>query len=672
MRFFRRGRITSVLWASALGAPLPLCSCGVVPAALGLSRQGATTGATVSFLISTPETGIDSIALSYALTDPLMTVFRPVAAFTTAVVAGIATNLFGRPRPAVAAGGGTDGEAATLPMPEAGTTLVDLHAAAGPAIAGGRAARTRRVFSYAFRELLDETAHWLVLGIVVAAFVAVLLPPSVIERYLSGGLVTMLAMLAIGIPLYTCASASTPVAAALVLKGLSPGAALVFLLSGPATNLGTIVMLLKFLGPRVVAIYLAAIAGVSLLAGYALDWVYRTWQVSPVVTFGQAAGVVPEPLKLAGAVVLSALLAASLWRTPVPIEWLKVRDAVGTLTGVRLTGGRLRTAAAVALGALYLGSGFFTVQPGEVGLRSRFGRLVATDLGPGLHYRLPWPIEGHRIVQRDRIRRIEVGFRSPRPARPSEFAAILERPGPVSAAPGAAPTSFWSQRQKLAEESLLLMGDENIIDIGFTAQYRVRDAVAFAYNIADPDEIVRSVTISVLRAILATMTVDAIYTSGRLAVEQRVVGAGQELLDAYRTGIRLVAVSLLSVHAPEDVHAAFRDVASAQEDKVHVVERAATFAQESVNLAEGEAAAMVEAALAFKEQKILEAEGDALAFRLREREYRRAPELTRLRLHLEALEDVLPGAHKILRPGAGDLKELDLWLIQPFGPRKAP
>src|SRR5207249_1235276 len=252
-RFLGRGKIRSVLWASAIGTPLPLCSCGVLPTALGLARQGATRGATVAVLISTPEPGVDSIALSYAL----------------------------------------------------------------------------------------------------AALVAVLLPASVIERYFGGGLVTMLAMLAIGIPIYTCASASTPVAAALVLKGLSPGAALVFLLSGPATNVGAIVVLLKFLGRRVVAIYLLSIAVVSLAAGYTLDWVYRTWQLSPAATFGTASGFVPEPVKVASALLVLALLARSLWRVPVPEEWLRPRDWLARLTGVRLTAPRLRVAAMVAAALIY-------------------------------------------------------------------------------------------------------------------------------------------------------------------------------------------------------------------------------------------------------------------------------------------------------------------------------
>lgn len=684
-RFLGRGKIRSVLWASAIGTPLPLCSCGVLPTALGLSRQGATRGATVSFLISTPETGIDSIALSYALMDPIITVFRPVAAVVTAVVAGIATNFWGARRagavrvepadgaaPVEPSNGGGAVQAESPEGPPAPEIHLPFDANGGPRFAEGRAA-VRKIFAYGFRDLLDETAHWLVLGVVLAALVAVLLPASVIERYLGGGLVTMLAMLVIGIPIYTCASASTPVAAALVLKGLSPGAALVFLLAGPATNVGAIVVLLKFLGRRVVAIYLTSIALVSVAAGYALDWIYRAWQVSPATTFGTASGFVPEPVKVGAAVILLGLLARSLWRTPVPEEWIRLRDWLAALTGVRLTAAGLRVAAAIAAAALYLGTGVFTVQPGEVALRTRFGRVVDGHLGPGLHVRLPWPVENHRVIQTDRVRRIEVGFRT---AERQDTTGrgfgrqALTLAGPGFPAPPTGAISFWYQKEKVSDESFLLTGDENIIDVAFTAHYQVKDPVAFVYNVADPDAVVRSVTIAALRAVIATMTVDAIYTTERDEVAQRVVRDVQQALDAYGAGVRMVAVSLLSVHAPEEVHAAFRDVASAQEDKILIVDRATTFAQEAVNLAEGDAAAMIESARGFKDQKIMEAEGDALAFTLREKEYRRAPDLTRFRLHVEALEDILPAAQKILRPGRGDLKEFDLWLLQPPGTKK--
>ncbi len=671
-RFLGRGKIRSVLWASAIGTPLPLCSCGVLPTALGLARQGATRGATVSFLISTPETGIDSIALSYALMDPIITVLRPVAAFVTGVVAGIATNFLGVKREPAAAETSNGAAAAEGPeAPEAPGPAPELHLPlegnGGARFASQRAA-VREIFAYGFRELLDETAHWLVLGVILAALVAVLLPASMIERYFGDGFLTMLGMLVIGIPIYTCASASTPIAAALVLKGLSPGAALVFLLSGPATNIGAVVVLLKFLGRRVVTIYLLSIAVVALAAGYALDWIYRTWQMNPVATFGKATGFVPEPVKVASAVVLLALLARSLWRTPVPEEWTRVRDWFTALTGVRLTAAGLRAATGIAVAALYLGSGVFTVEPGEVAIHTRFGRIVDGHLGPGLHVRLPWPIEDHVLVATDHIRRIEVGFRSA--ARPAAGTQPQAWAGTGFAARTAGADLFWFQKEKVSDESFLLTGDENIIDVAFSAQYQVKDPVAFVYQVADADSVVRSVTIAALRAVLATMTVDAVYTTARDEVEQRVVRDVQRLLDAYGIGVRMVGVNLLSVHAPDEVHAAFRDVASAQEDKILIVNRATTFAQEAVNLAEGDAAAMIESARAFKDEKALQAEGDALAFTLREKEYRRAPDLTRFRLHLEALEEILPASQRILRPGSADVKDFDLWLLQPFGGKK--
>jgi HflK protein len=669
-RLLGRGRISSVLWASAIGVPLPLCSCGVLPAAVRLSRQGATKGATVSFLISTPETDVDAIALTYGLMGPVFAFFRALAGVVTAVVAGLATNLIAdRRRPPATDVPGPEllGEPAPLSEP------VELPLSEHGGRPAGPLARTRELFRYAFHELLDEIAHWLVLGILVAALVAVLLPPSIIERYFSAGFTTMLLMLAIGIPIYTCASASTPIAAALVLKGLDPGAALVFLLSGPATNIGAVIVLLKFLGRRVVTIYLASIAVVSVLAGYALNWVFARSRLNPVAAIGSTSGFVPEPIKVASAVILVALLVVSLWRTPPPAEWLRIRDRLAVLTGVRLTAGGLRVATAVVVAALYLGSGVFTVGPGEVGLRTRFGRIVDGHLEPGLHYRLPWPIEAHRLIERDRVQRIEVGFRSADREETGERGfgrQALTFVGPGFAAPPAGAVSFWYRKEKVADESSLLTGDENIIDVAFTIQYQVKDPVAFLYHVADPVEVVRSLTVATLRATLATMSVDAIYTTEREEVERRVAQTVQEELDTHQIGVRMVAVSLLSVHAPEEVHAAFRDVASAQEDKLLIVNRATTFAQEAVNLAEGDAAAMVESAQAFREQKILDAEGDARAFALREKGYRRAPDLTRFRLQIEALEEVLPAPQKILRPGRADLKDFDLWLLQPPGTKK--
>jgi uncharacterized membrane protein YraQ (UPF0718 family) len=332
-----------------MGAPLPLCSCGVLPTAVGLHKQGATPGATVAFLVATPETGADSISLTYALTDPLMTVYRPIAGVLTAIAAGILTNFFGAtPRPLGASDERPNGD--NNPVHEHGHTHENGHGHAldhahghdhgrepdhsrhiSPVIGGGPAGTVlgaaRQVVRYGFGELFDDVAWWLVLGLVLSAIVEVALPADVFQGLWGGGLASMLLMLLLSIPLYTCASSSTPIAAALALKGLSPGAALVFLIAGPATNIGSLVVLFKVLGARAVAVYLAAVAAMTLAAGFAF------WGLDPRASFGTAGEFVPASIKTAGAVVLAGLLVHSMWRTRVPDEWIWVRNRIASGTG---------------------------------------------------------------------------------------------------------------------------------------------------------------------------------------------------------------------------------------------------------------------------------------------------------------------------------------------------
>src|SRR5207237_7088617 len=219
------GKIKSVLWGSVVGAPIPLCSCGVLPTALGLRRQGATPGATVAFLVATPETGADSIALTYALTDPVMTVFRPIAGVATAIAAGLTTN-FGVPsrRPvgataALSLGAANRADARDDGHPQDQGHRHDhghdhdpgLTSAGGESRSAAAAIDTaRRISRYAFVDLLDDVSYWLMLGIVLSAVFAVAVPPALFEGDRGGGIATMLLILTLSIPLYTCASSSTP------------------------------------------------------------------------------------------------------------------------------------------------------------------------------------------------------------------------------------------------------------------------------------------------------------------------------------------------------------------------------------------------------------------------------------------------------------------------------
>jgi HflK protein len=685
-RLVGTGKIKSVLWGSVVGAPIPLCSCGVLPTALGLRKQGATPGATVAFLVATPETGVDSISLTYALTDPVMTLFRPIAGVATAIAAGLATNLFGAPRPK-----------ATEPPLEAAKTPAaaeercqhaddpgghdhkhrhdhhDDHDKGANSLPDRGASRTvvdttRHIIRYGFVELLDDVSWWLVLGIVLSGVAVVAIPAQLFDGMWGGGIASMVLMLVLSIPLYTCASCSTPMAAALALKGLSPGAVLVFLLAGPATNIGSLVVLLKVLGRYAVAAYLAAIVIMTLAAGFALNAIYHAWGLDPRATFGTAAGFVPDLVKEAGAVLLTGLLILSMCRTHVPNEWVWLRDRGAQLTGIAVTARGLGFAAAAGAAVLWLGSGLYTVGPGEVGMRLRFGRILASDLEPGLHFRWPWPFENHRLIAQNLAQRLEFGL-PPELSREEATRAQLRsrlafgsNPAPQQAASG-----VWFQKETTSGDSFLLTGDGNLIDLRSTAQYRVKDALAFAYQLAEPEPLVRSTILAALRSAVATRAIDEVYTTAREEIERETREAAQSMLDRYRAGIEVLAVSLLYDHPPDEVHNAFRDVASALEDKLRTINLANVFAVEKINQAKGEAAAMTEGALAFKEQRIAGAQAGADAFALRLEAYKRAPVLTKFRLQLETLEDVLPGMRKFVRPGAGDVKDFDIWLLQPIG-----
>ena len=306
-RHLGQGKFRSVFKAALLGIPIPLCSCGVLPAAASLKRQGANNGATAAFLISTPESGIDSVALTYALLDPVMTVARPAAAFVTAAAAGVAENVLGQ------------GPADHLVTPDLSCTVdsccdgldcpPDVHRAHHTFLV-----RLKSGLGYAFHDLWDDIALWFLLGLLLAGVISELIPSQWMAHHLGGGLSSMLIMLAVGIPLYICATASTPIAAALILKGVSPGAALVFLLAGPATNVTSLTVLFGILGKRATAVYLVAIGALAVICGLVLDQVYALFGISAQAVAGQAAELIPHWAQTLGAIALLLLSIKPLYR----------------------------------------------------------------------------------------------------------------------------------------------------------------------------------------------------------------------------------------------------------------------------------------------------------------------------------------------------------------------
>jgi hypothetical protein len=283
VRHFRRGKIMSVIYASLLGIPIPLCSCGVVPAVASLKRQGANNGASLSFLISTPESGVDSIALTYSLMDPIMTVLRPISAFFTAMTAGLIENFTG----------GSYGESQEV-EPDLSCPIdgccdgIDCE----PEVHSRHHGIGEKLYSglvFAFDDLMGDLAKWFILGIVLAGAISSLVPPNFLEGGKGSGILAYLMMMIIGLPMYVCATMSTPIAAALVIKGLSPGAALIFLLVGPATNMATISMVWGILGRRTLGVYLASIAGCSLVLAFITDLLYASMGISAGAIAGASA-----------------------------------------------------------------------------------------------------------------------------------------------------------------------------------------------------------------------------------------------------------------------------------------------------------------------------------------------------------------------------------------------
>ncbi len=293
-----KGRFKSIFKAALLGIPLPLCSCGVLPAAAALKKQGANNGATTAFLISTPESGVDSISVSYALLDPLLTVSRPVAAFFMAMAAGITENFLHYKESK------TENNFSTASATDCCGHDDDRGCSNAADINSGIINKLKTGITYAFRDVWKDLAGWFFTGLIIAGFITALIPDEFINRFLGGGISSMLLMLLIGIPLYICATASTPVAAALILKGISPGAALVFLLAGPATNVTSLTVLTGILGKKTTAIYLGTIALFSVAAGLVVDQIYNIMNISPQAIIGTASEGVPFWAKFGGTVIL--------------------------------------------------------------------------------------------------------------------------------------------------------------------------------------------------------------------------------------------------------------------------------------------------------------------------------------------------------------------------------
>lgn len=285
--------VRPVIKAALFGVPLPLCSCGVIPVSASLRRHGAGAGATTSFLISTPQTGVDSILVTFSLLGPVFAVFRPLVSFFSGLVGGLAVSHLGS-------------------EDDSGK---ENHQVCEEECCTGSGERNGfvRALRYGFVTLPGDLNKALIVGIIIAGAISALVPDDFFASILGGGIVAMLVMMAAGIPVYVCATASVPIAAALIAKGVSPGAALVFLMTGPATNAATVTTVWKIMGKRTAGLYLATVAASAVAAGFLLDYIFEMNSLPVVSGFSW---MIPGSVKALSAAALVVILAAAFIRRP--------------------------------------------------------------------------------------------------------------------------------------------------------------------------------------------------------------------------------------------------------------------------------------------------------------------------------------------------------------------
>ena len=268
---------------------------------------------------------------------------------------------------------------------------------------------------------------------------------------------------------------------------------------------------------------------------------------------------------------------------------------------------------------LWLATGVYQIQPGEEGIVRTLGRYTATT-APGLNYRLPWPIQSATVVDVESIRRTEVGFRT---------------------------TDRGDKREELSE-ALMLTEDENIVQVELLVQYRIGDARAFVFNVQGPEQVLRTTTEVALRSAVGQMTIDAVITEERARVQDETRIFLSRLLEEYGTGILVTDVRLQVADPPAEVRDAFQEVVRARADKERLINEAQAYQNDVVPRARGEKQKRIEEAAAFKDQQVLRATGDAERFLAVLEEYRQAPQVTRERMHIEALETILARVELIL------------------------
>ena len=697
-RWLRDDSLKSVSVSAAVGVPVPLCSCSVVPVVTEMRRKGASRSSCMSFLITAPETGADSILVTNAFFGWVAAIVRPVISFITAVVAGIFCI------------GLIRGDGGTLKEEHDGSHDHDHDHDHGPhehlipseddccispsqlKIAMGYGLRTllakvanrritfwvkpefyreemaaeeepqdtpdielprgynlpsfktivRHIFHYGFVEIADDILFSLLFGVAVGGLLYLAIPDTLMDNEYAQWAAYPI-MVLIGVPLYICASASTPIAAALVAKGFSPGAALIFLMTGPATNSGTIAVIMHQFGTRFASIYVTVVIVVTVLVAILVDVLL-------------AAAALTLPLNLSAStspnilffqyVSTFAFIALVVWRFragALRTGWSDLTKNVRNMseplvrTWTRLSRGRpalgaispktpLGMMVLALIVAVYLANGFAVVPPGSVGYGRLFGKVYWKDLQPGLHYLAPPP-----------------------------FARIDK----------------WPVREVKSmmggESREFVAGDLNLVSLTVNVQYRVKDPYTYHYRIIDAPSLIRDAVRDQVRSFVSARPLEQLLTVHRGTLEEH-VGAlftgkdpAQDAGPSVFESVELVKVSLSEIRPVAETTSAFREVSTAQEDKERIIVNAQRLLVSMIPQAHGNAAYEVKQADGRAYSRVATSGAEADAIRRVAKAMQVSPDVLRNMLWREKLEIALSRNPKIIVPNQDSLGKVALW-----------
>jgi membrane protease subunit HflK len=318
---------------------------------------------------------------------------------------------------------------------------------------------------------------------------------------------------------------------------------------------------------------------------------------------------------------------------------------------------RLLTSALLVLVALWALTGLYFVGPGRVGVVRRFGRALAEPANPGVHLKVPWPVDRVTRLEIPRVRRVEIGFET------------REDPRAVTGVAAEFYATLWESRhaagtyEKRPEEALRLTGDENVVDMNSVIFYRVSNPRDYLFNVARADNLVKLAAESVMSEIVGSLSIEDVLTARRAPLEDALGSGLQSLLDDAGAGIHVIGVRMQDMHPPLEVVPSFRDVASAQEDKNRIVNEALSYTNETIPKARGDAERLLLEAAAYKSERVDHAHGDAERFIALAEEYRRAKSVTETRLYIETMEELLKGIEKFIVGSDVELKGYDIRMI---------